>query len=93
MTQEALKRFLKNNLRLEVHHDLLEDDLSVKLKYKVEFASRLKVHPYTVAVWESGHKEPDGAELDALVKAELTLDLRGITTEKIDEREDRYNKQ
>ncbi len=58
----------------------------------MEFANRINAHVMDTVLWESGHKEPDGVELDALVKAELTLNLKGITTEKIDEREDRYNK-
>lgn len=53
-----------------------------------EFAERLIVAPLDVAFWEAGKKEPNKDDLMHIARAENVLNLRGVTREMIDERED-----
>lgn len=56
-----------------------------------EFAERLIVAPMDVALWEMGKKEPNKDDLTHIARAENVLNLRGVTTEMINEKEDRDN--
>lgn len=69
--------------RIRAIRFLLKETLS-------EFAMRLMITPLRVALWESGHKKPGKDDLINLARAENTLNRRGVTTEMINEREDRY---
>ncbi len=55
-----------------------------------EFAERLIVAPLDVAFWETGQKKPSKDDLINLAWFENVLNLRGVTTEIINEREDLY---